>query len=97
MLTEDVPKTLDDEVSETGIPLLIAAAEVPSVEVEHADNAKALPKIKTNLNVEFIIFRPFFFKYPFFKTGREHLYHSHSLFFSKKSKPFTPTETVYPI
>lgn len=97
MLTEDVPKTLDDEVSETGIPLLIAAAEVPSVEVEHADNAKALPKIKTNLNVEFIIFRPFFFKYPFFKTGREYLYHSYSLFFSKKSKPFTPTETFYPI
>lgn len=97
MLTEDVPKTLDDEVSETGIPLLIAAAEVPSVEVEHADNAKALPKIKTNLNVEFIIFRPFFFKYPFFKTGREHLYHPYSLFFSKKSKPFTPTETFYPI
>ena len=97
MLTEDVPKTLDDEVSETGIPLLIAAAEVPSVEEEHADNAKALPKIKTNLNVEFIIFRPFFFKYPFFKTGREHLYRLHSLFFSKKSKLFTPTETFYPI
>ena len=76
MLTEDVPETLDDEVSETGIPLLIAAAEVPSVEVEHADNAKALPKIKTSLNVEFIIFRPFFFKYPFFKAGREHLYRS---------------------